>query len=202
VARNLVGQCGWPERGGELSVWKKRLLPWQWLRWSSDMHPVSHRDEVPRWGTWHTTAAARRWWDLSERPTAGGGGTASLATIRAQVDQTPRFLLGCAYLTATAHESQWATDQRRRAEGGIGIFFSLTLTVPWGSSVRWTWQPNLELNFLSISNNNSYQALQQNCRAICHLQYCYMVLPKKANRSCFKLGLKLMSVHCQSDFRL
>jgi hypothetical protein len=29
-----------------------------------------------------------------------------------------------------------------------------------------------------------------------------MVFPQKASRSCLKLGLKLMSVHCQSDFRL
>jgi hypothetical protein len=29
-----------------------------------------------------------------------------------------------------------------------------------------------------------------------------MVLPQKASRSCLKLGLKLMSVQCQSDFRL
>jgi hypothetical protein len=29
-----------------------------------------------------------------------------------------------------------------------------------------------------------------------------MVLPQKATGSCLKLGLKLMLVHCQFDFRL
>jgi hypothetical protein len=42
----------------------------------------------------------------------------------------------------TASNRSTATGHRRRAGGGIRIFFSLTLTIPWGSSVRWTWQPN------------------------------------------------------------
>jgi hypothetical protein len=69
---NSVERCWRPERGGELSAWKKWLSPWQLLRWSPDMHPVSHRDEVQRLGMWRATAAARRRWDLSDRPTAGG----------------------------------------------------------------------------------------------------------------------------------
>jgi hypothetical protein len=59
-----------------------------------------------------------------------------------------------------------------------------------------SWQPNLRLSFLSISNDHSCQALQQSCRAICHLQHCNMVLSQKAIISYSKLGLKLMSVHC------
>ena len=43
------------------------------------------------------------------------GKTASVATSRAQVDRTPRFLLSRAYPMAMAHESWRAIDQRRWA---------------------------------------------------------------------------------------
>ena len=42
---------------------------------------------------------------------------ASVATTRAQVDRTPRFLLSRAYPMAMAHESWRAIDQRRWATG-------------------------------------------------------------------------------------
>jgi hypothetical protein len=55
-----------------------------------------------------------------------GGKYGKLSRNRARVDQTPRFLLGCAYLMATAHESRQAIDQRRWATGDE-IFLALAV---------------------------------------------------------------------------
>jgi len=119
---NLAEPCWRPEREGELWAGKTWLLSWQWFRWSPDMHPVSHRGEDQRRGTWRATAAARRRWDLSGRPTAGG--TASVAATRAQVDRTPRFLLSRAYPMAMAHESRWEVingDGRPATSRGVEL---------------------------------------------------------------------------------
>ena len=60
-----------------------------------------------------STTAVRLIWSTDGQ----GGETASVATTRAQVDRTPRFLLSRAYPMAMAHESRRAIDQRRWATG-------------------------------------------------------------------------------------
>jgi hypothetical protein len=70
------------------------------------------------------------------------------------------------------------------------------------NGVQSVWQTVFELDFLSNLYGNMINTLYQNCRAIYHLQHCYIVLPQKVNGSCLKLSLKFMSVHCQADFRL
>jgi hypothetical protein len=85
--------------------------------------------------------------------------------------------------------------------GDVWILILGAIFLKTGEQCAWLseeliWQINLELCFLPDSYGNMINTVQQNCRAIYHLQHCYMVLPQKGNRSCLKLGFKLMSVHC------
>jgi hypothetical protein len=94
-----------------------------------------------------------------------------------------------------------AGSRRRRDVSDAGVLiWSRYCTME--SCIQIAWQTNLEPIFLSIPNDNSCQALQQNWRAMYHIQYCNMVMPQKTIGPCLNLGLKLMSVHCQFDFRL
>jgi hypothetical protein len=68
-------------------------------------------------------------------------------------------------------------------------------------SVRWTWQPNLELNFLSILNDNSYQALQQNCRATNQQYFDYRDWTHLSTRSRMNSNPKMALLHWKFEFQ-
>jgi hypothetical protein len=127
-----------PERGDELSVGRKWLSPWQWLRWSTDMHPVSHRGEVQLWGTWRATTAAYR---RRGHPTDDelGWSTAALA-----VAQSGRQIFTRPSLSA-AHGARITTirqQPRRKVTGdeqGVNRYllqFGVYCTM--ANSARWT----------------------------------------------------------------
>jgi hypothetical protein len=141
VAANLNEGARRPERGGELCARKTWLSSWQWFRWSPDMHPVSHHGEDQRRGTWRATAAARRRWDLSGRPTARGDGkrscNSSASGSDAEILIEPCLSDGHGARIMASNRST-AMGYRRQAWGGIGIFCSWTFTVPWWSPIRWT----------------------------------------------------------------
>jgi hypothetical protein len=94
-------------------------------------------------------------------------------------------------------------NQRRRATGGEGsragilIWFRLLYHQ---SDHQTTWQSKFRFSFLSNLHGNRSKSLQQYCSAINQLHLCYMVLSQKGSRSCMNLVLKLLSVHCQSEF--
>jgi hypothetical protein len=85
------------------------------------MHPVSHRDEVQRVGTWRTTAAARRRRDLSERPTSWGGITAVLAAAQSGRQIFTWSSLSAAHGARIATSNQPPATGHRRRAGGVNL---------------------------------------------------------------------------------
>ena len=112
------------------------------------------------------------------------------------------FVPSYVYPMATAHESRRAAingDGPPAVKTAVRRPYLIQLLYH-GASHSTACQPNLEHHFLLISNVNTCQALQQYCSAINQLHLCYMVLSQKGSRSCMNLVLKLLSVHCQSEF--
>jgi hypothetical protein len=143
-------------RRHELCAWNKRLSPWQLLRWSLDMHPVSHHDEDQCLSTWHTTATARRRRGYPIGRWAGEGSTAGLAatrlnSIRALDIYLPE-LIGCPRCTNRGDPSSIsAKNHRRRAGGWIGIFFSLGAYCTMARVIRQPDRAFLGPNFSKLS---------------------------------------------------
>jgi hypothetical protein len=134
---NSAERCSRPERGGELSAWKKWLSPWQLLRWSPDMQLVSHYDENQRLSTWHATTTARwRWESLSEGGEQGRDTAASRSgfQLTGGEDLLPRDAIH-----PCRHESwrRWHESRRRESSAvraAALAFWSQPGTVPWESS--------------------------------------------------------------------
>jgi hypothetical protein len=163
--RIVICKTGWVTSGR--ATW---LLPWRDRRRSPDMWSTVSRDVVKRLDTRRTTVMVQRRWESYPRDQwARGGGTAasrnSLLTgaylWRRYLRDPERYPSTCEHESPHRRES-WREGRRRRGDKPEILLQSPYHGVPF----QLTSQSNLEHDLLSISNDNSSQALQQNWRAI------------------------------------
>jgi hypothetical protein len=105
--------------------------------------------------------------------------------------------------TAAASPSRppWRSYRRRGLTLILGVIFLKTDEQCAWLSEELIWQINLELNFLSILNDNSYKALQQNCRATNQQYFDYRDWTHLSTRSRLNSNPKMALLHWNSEFQ-
>ena len=179
---------------------KSWLMAWQAPRRRWDGLEESRRHGVktePRGG--------RRWWLnggeilIPERRARGGKHYSWPEWLTAHRRQGFIPAVHIRWPPSTNHDEPRSTATATGDEHG-GDLLQLIRHCAMARTNLMDWQPELRVDFLPNFCGNTNQTLQQSYSAINQLHLCYMVLSQKGSRSCMNLVLKLLSVHCQSEF--